>query len=72
MFAAMVPEIRAVQVYWESVSDFAKQPMTIKSEFLKQLPMFGGLSSDLLLFMACIVEYALTSTLTTVLWFSNR
>jgi hypothetical protein len=48
-----------MQVYWNSVSDFAKQPMSIRSEFLKQLPMFSSISNDLLLFMACIVEYLL-------------
>lgn len=48
-----------MQVYWDSVSDFAKQPITVKSEFLKQLPMFSGLSDDLLLFLACIAEYVL-------------
>jgi hypothetical protein len=43
-------------VYWESISDFAKQPLTVKSEFLQQLPMFSTLSNDLLLFISCIAE----------------
>jgi hypothetical protein len=51
-----IPEADVVQVYWNSVSDFAKQPISIRSEFLKELPMFGSMSNDLLLFMACIVE----------------
>jgi hypothetical protein len=53
-----------VQVYWDSVSKFAKQPLTIKSEFLQQLPMFSGLSNDLLLFLSCIVEYISPNTRT--------
>ena len=51
-----------MQVYWDSVSEFAKQPLTIKSEFLQQLPMFSGLSNDLLLFLSCIVEYIARNT----------
>ncbi len=47
---------RSLQVYWESVADFARQPLTIKSEFLKQLPMFSSLSNDTLLFTSCIVQ----------------
>jgi hypothetical protein len=60
-----------VQVYWDSVSEFAKQPLTIKSEFLQQLPMFSGLSNDLLLFLSCIVEYISPNTRTFFLFQST-